>query len=37
MYELVKRLYPIPRSILNEGFVLSLNMINEDIGGGYLC
>ena len=33
MYELVKRLYPIPRSITGEGYRESLDIINAELGG----
>lgn len=35
MYELVKELFPIPRSITGQGFKDSLEILNETLGGGY--
>lgn len=34
MYELVKELFPIPRSITGQGFKDSLEILNETLGGG---
>ena len=34
MYELIKTLYPIYRSITGEGVRKSLEIINEAVGGG---
>lgn len=34
MYELIKTLYPIYRSITGEGLRKSLEIINEAVGGG---
>lgn len=36
MYELIKTLYPIYRSITGEGVRKSLEIINEAVGGGGL-
>lgn len=34
MYELVKKLFTIPRSITGEGFRRSLDILNSAVGGG---
>lgn len=35
MYELVKELFPISRSITGQGFRDSLEILNKTLGGGY--